>query len=91
MKYAEIVEALKEEVGLDIILGVERAVGGYCQACSAGDSILHISGRRLVSDAIVPVPFGDICLCADRKACREHSGEQRQEATEWLESVFVPL
>lgn len=90
MKHKAIVEALRVELGFERVLGVSCAVGGICQACGSSLDILWIQGR---SNAVEgkPGPLEDFCVCADRKACRAREGEQRQERTASLESVFVPL
>ncbi len=91
MKYDEIVEALKEELGFQYILGVKWTAGARCESCGNGDgSILEVKGRS-ISISCAPTSFEIIYLCADRKACRERAGEQRQESTQAIEHIFVPL
>ncbi len=90
MKYTEIIEALKEELGFERILGVREAWGGICQACGESEHILHIKGRSNGGER-GPMPFEDIYLCANRKACGKREGEKRQEVVAFLEQVFVAL
>jgi len=93
MKYAEIVEALKAELGLNHIrsvLMIDTARGRPCEVC--GRVIvrsLQVRGSR-GGGRTGPVRLVCLNVCPDRALCRRVEKARIDETRDRVEEAFVP-